>query len=58
MVTNFLKILGPKLGLNDPCHFPYFLLLKEQFDQGLHCLPFRLYLLDAFLYSKATLFKF
>ena len=23
-------------------------------DQGLHCLPFRLHLLDALLYGKAT----
>ena len=27
-------------------------------DQGLHCLPFRLQLLDALLYGKAILFKF
>ena len=27
-------------------------------DQGLHCLPFCLHLLDASLYTKATLFKF
>ena len=31
---------------------------EEQSDQGLHCLPFRLHLLDALLYSKATLFEF
>ena len=33
------------------------LLLEEQSDQGLHCLLFRLHLLDALLYGKATLFK-
>ena len=26
----------------------------EQSDQGLHCLPFRLHLLDALLYVRAT----
>ena len=31
---------------------------EEQSDQGLHCLPFCLHLLDALLYGKATLFKF
>ena len=30
------------------------LLLEEQSDLGLHCLPFRLHLLDALLYGKAT----
>ena len=25
---------------------------------GLHCLPFRIHLLDALLYSKATVFEF
>ena len=34
------------------------LLIEEQFDQGLHCLQLCLHLLDALLYSKATLFKF
>ena len=33
-------------------------ILEEQSDQGLHCLPFCWHLLDAFLYGKATLFKF
>ena len=28
------------------------LLLKEQSDQDLHCLPFHLHLLDALLHSK------
>ena len=32
--------------------------LEEQSDQGLHCLQFRLHLLDALLYSKASLFNF
>ena len=32
--------------------------LEEQSDQGLHCLPFHLYLLDSLLYGRATLFKF
>ena len=27
-------------------------------DQGLHCLPFPLHLLDSLLYGRATLFKF
>ena len=31
------------------------LLLEEQSDQGLRCLPFRLHRLDALLYGKATL---
>ena len=30
------------------------LLLEEQSDQGLHCLPFRLHCLDSLLYGKAT----
>ena len=30
------------------------LLLKEQSDQGLHCLPFRLHRLDSLLYGRAT----
>ena len=30
------------------------LLLEEQSDQGLHCLPFHLYCLDSLLYSRAT----
>ena len=34
------------------------LLLEEQSDQGLHCLPFRLHLLDALFYGKAALFNF
>ena len=31
------------------------LLLEEQFDQGLHCLSFRLHLLDTLLCGRATL---
>ena len=27
---------------------------EEQSDQGLHCLPFRLYRLDSLLYCRAT----
>ena len=34
------------------------LLLEEQFDQGLHCLPFCLHRLDTLLYGIATEFKF
>ena len=34
------------------------LLLMEQFDQGLHCLPFRLHLLNALICGKTMLFKF
>ena len=30
------------------------LLLEEQSDQGLHCLPFRLHLLDSLFYGRAT----
>ena len=30
------------------------LLLEEQSDQGLHCLPFRLNRLDSILYGRAT----
>ena len=30
------------------------LLLVEQSDQGLHCLPFRLHHLDSLLYGRAT----
>ena len=30
------------------------LLLEEQSDEGLHCLPFRLHRLDPLLYGKAT----
>ena len=31
---------------------------EERSDQGLHCLPFLLHLLDSLLYYRATLFKF
>ena len=34
------------------------LLLEEQSDLGLHCLPFRLHRLDSLLYGRATQFKF
>ena len=30
------------------------LLLEEQSDQGLHCLPIRLHRLDSLLYGRAT----
>ena len=30
----------------------------EQSDQGLHCLPFRLHLLDSLLYGTATFVQF
>ena len=30
------------------------LLLEEQSDQDLHCLPFRLHSFDSFLYGRAT----
>ena len=30
------------------------LLLEEQSDQGLHCLPFSLHRLDSLVYGKAT----
>ena len=33
-------------------------LLEEQSDQGLHCLQFRLHLLNALFYGKASLFNF
>ena len=29
---------------------------RKQYNQGLNCLPFRLHLLDALFYDKATLF--
>ena len=32
--------------------------LHEQFDQGLHCLPFHLQILDTILCGKTYLFKF
>ena len=32
--------------------------LKEQSDQGLHCSPFSLHILEALLYGKTTFFKF
>ena len=31
---------------------------EEQSEKGLHCLPFRLLVLDALLYIKITFFKF
>ena len=34
------------------------LLLEEQSDQGLHCLPFHLHRLDSLLYGRAILFNF
>ena len=34
------------------------LFLKEQSDQGLHCLPFCLHLLEAFLCGRNILFEF
>ena len=33
------------------------MLLEEQSDQGLHCLPFHLHLLNTLFYGKATLCK-
>ena len=36
----------------------YRLLLEEQFDQGLHCLPFHLHLFDDIPYDLASLFEF
>ena len=33
------------------------ILLEELSDQCLHCLPFRLHLLDALLYGRATFFQ-
>ena len=32
--------------------------LKELSDQGLHCLPFHLHILDIFFYGKTRLFEF
>ena len=32
--------------------------LVTYFDQDLHCLPFRLHLLDSLLYGRDALFKF
>ena len=34
------------------------LLLEEQSDQGPHCLPFHMDLLDKFLYGKTSFFNF
>ena len=34
------------------------LLLEEQSDQGLHCLPFHVHLLDTLLYGITFLFEF
>ena len=34
------------------------LLFKEQSGQGIHCLPFRLYLLETFMQYKTNLFTF
>ena len=34
------------------------LLLEEQSDQGLHCLPFRLHRFDSLRYGRATVFRF
>ena len=34
------------------------LLLEEQSDQGLHCLPFPMHFLDSLLQGKAILFNF
>ena len=34
------------------------LLLEDQVDRGLHCLPFHLHLLDKSLYGKTSLFEF
>ena len=34
------------------------LLLEEQSDQALNCLPFHLHRLESLLYGRATLFKF
>ena len=34
------------------------LLLEEQSDQGLHCLPYCRHRLDSLLYGRATQFKF
>ena len=50
---NDLKILD-RQGWCRPDHTA----LKDQSDQGLHCLPFRLHLLGALLYGKNDLSKF
>ena len=47
------KCLDRQIWANSPDQ-----ILKEQSDQGLHCLPFRLHLLDALPYGKATLLQF
>ena len=54
MYHNVLKFLGRQVWVNsaDPDQ------TEEQSDQGLHCLPFHLHLLDALLYGNATLFEF
>ena len=42
---------------NDPKFSDRQVWAKEQSDQGLHCLPLCLHLLDALFYGKTTLFK-
>ena len=41
-------------GSGQTVHTQIRLLLEEHSDQGLHCLPFRLYRLDSLLYGRAT----
>ena len=51
-ICNYYKFLDRQIWANsaDPD--------QTASDQGLHCLQFRLHLLDALLYAKTTLFKF
>ena len=56
----FLHVLHAKwiLSFQTDWLWQTVLTLKEQSNQGLHCLPFRPHLLDTLLYGKTTLFKF
>ena len=53
VVILFLRFRTELIGLGKQCR-----LRPEQSDQCLHCLLFRLHLLDTFLNGKAMLFKF
>ena len=58
MTENVMTSLLPSSPGGPSCQGLAGSLSKDQSDQDWHCLPFCLHLLNAFLYSKVTLFKF
>ena len=57
--TNTVMILSFQTDRSgQTVHTQIRLLLEEQSDQGLHCLPFNLHILGKKLFGLATLFEF